>query len=133
MSRSIILLGLGLAGLRVYAGADGYVGSYTERARSVTGSVGIYHFQWGARQAELGGIEAAATAVSRSFLLMNPRGDTLYAANEQTSRISAYAVNPDGRLQLRDEVSAEGKGPCHPAIDAAGRWLFVSTMAPVTS
>jgi 6-phosphogluconolactonase len=126
MNRPTLLLVMGIASVTLDARADGYVGTYTERAGSATGSAGIYHFQWDARGGELRGVETAASAVNPSFLVMHPRGDTLYAANETTARVSAYAVHAGGALELLGNVSAAGKGPCHLAVDTGGQWLFVA-------
>ncbi len=109
----------------VEAHADGYIGTYTLRSGIPTSSVGIYHFEWDAPRGALRKLKAAVASVNPSYLAL--RGNVLYAVSEgPEARVSAYAVGRGGELTLRNEVSAQGKGPCHLAIDRAGKWLFVS-------
>ena len=113
--------------LMVDARADGYIGTYTGGAGAVMGSAGIYHFEWDARRGAMRNVAAAAVAANPSFLVLHPRGNILYAVNEGIEAgVGAYAIQRGGELALLNSVSAQGRGPCHLAIDSTGRWLFVA-------
>lgn len=106
-----------------FAAEDFYVGTYT----SFFGSRGIYHFQFDETNGRIlkGGLAAAAT--NPSFLVNHPNGHWLYAANErQLGMVNAYAIQPDGHLQLLSRESSKGDGPCHVSLDRSHRFVFVA-------
>jgi 6-phosphogluconolactonase len=105
------------------AEVDFYVGTYTKWF----GSKGIYHFQFDNVRGEISGGELAAKAANPSFLVIHPNRRWIYAANERKDgKVNAYAIAPDGQLQLLNRESAQGSGPCHVSLDAHGRHLLVA-------
>lgn len=92
-----------------------YVGSYTSQP---SGGEGIGF-------GPLEGIELAVASVDPSFLVRSADGRFLYATNElEEGRVSAYAIQPDGGLQLVNEQPSGGAHPCHLEIDPSGRYLL---------
>jgi 6-phosphogluconolactonase len=102
---------------------DFYVGTYTK----FFGSKGIYHFQFNEKTGTVSKGQLAAPASNPSFLVIHPNRHWLYAANErETGVINAYAIAPDGRLQLLSRQSSRGAGPCHVSLDASHHFVFVA-------
>lgn len=102
---------------------DFYVGTYTK----FFGSKGIYHFQFDEKTGAISKGQLAAAASNPSFLVIHPNRHWLYAANEREKGvINAYAIAPDGRLQLLSRQSSRGSGPCHLSLDATHRFVFVA-------
>lgn len=102
---------------------DFYVGTYTK----FFGSRGIYHFQLDEKTGAVSKGQLAATTSNPSFLVIHPNRHWLYAANElETGEISAYAIAPDGRLQLLSKQRSRGSGPCHVSLDATHRFVFTA-------
>jgi 6-phosphogluconolactonase len=113
----------------------GWIGTYTTQETGVvTGSKGIYGFQFDTTTGSLHGVHAAATLVNPSFLALHPNGKFLYAVNEgggsaTADAVSAFAIGTAGaagQLAPLGSVSSMGKGPCHLVVDATGKWLFVA-------
>ena len=99
-----------------------YVGTYTNGA-----SKGIYTFRFNSSTGKTTEPALAAESSNPSFLAMHPNGRFLYAANENSNGIvSAFAIDPSGRLTLVNSVSSHGSGPCHVAVDRTGKWLFAA-------
>jgi 6-phosphogluconolactonase len=107
-----------------------YIGTYTGK-----GSKGIYVARFRPGRGELSGPELAAETPDPSFLAANrlaasPTGKSpryLYAANEGSAEVSAFAVAPDsGKLTFLNKQETGGGGPCHLALDATGRMLVVA-------
>jgi 6-phosphogluconolactonase len=72
-------------------------------------------------------IGLAAETSNPSFLALSPNRRFLYAANENSlGSVSAFAIDPQGKLKLLDNASSLGSGPCHIALDKTGKWLFVA-------
>ncbi|CAN5550626.1 lactonase family protein [soil metagenome] len=97
-----------------------YIGTYT----GVNG--GIYHARFNLETGELSNPELAAKADNPSFLALSPDGKSLYAVGEVKGELSAYAVAEDGGLTYLNTVPTEGAYPCHLAVDAAGRNVYVA-------
>ncbi len=128
-SASSIALGLGLksaAAAEKSAGATqfrAYVGTYTGKK-----SQGIYMFNFNAATGEVGKPELAGEAVNPSFLAFHPDGKHLYAVGEvndvggkKGGGVSAFAIQPDGKLKLLSQASTVGTGPCFVSVDKSGK------------
>lgn len=116
-----------------------YIGTYTSVENR-----GIRQVLFNESNGELidGGL--AADTENPSFLVMHPRLPVLYATNElwdaQGARVSAFAVQPDGKLKLISSESSGGRGACHLAVQVEGLSLLVANYSdgvfaslPVTS
>jgi 6-phosphogluconolactonase len=79
-----------------------------------------------------GGLTASSSSpggTNPSFLAWAPDHRTLYALNEsgKEGRVRAFRVNPaDGALTPLSDAPSGGGGPCHLAVHASGKWLFVA-------
>jgi 6-phosphogluconolactonase len=67
-----------------------------------------------------------ATSKSPAWLTISPNGKFLYAVNEQADGISAFSLDPSGKLTFLNTVATKGKGPCHAALDHTGKAIFVA-------
>lgn len=137
LARSLSLLscvalcgGFVLAASAVHA-ADGatkswwvYFGTYTK-----TDQEGIPRTTWDPISGRLGEIELAGVAKNPSFLALHPTHRFLYCCSETASSggkksgaVNAFAIEPrTGKLKLLNQESSGGAGPCHVAVDAAGK------------
>jgi 6-phosphogluconolactonase len=92
-----------------------YVGSYTSQAG---GGDGIAF-------GPLDGIETVATIADPSFLVISADGRFLYACDEEDNgRVAAFAIQPDGGLELLNQQPTGGVHPCHLDIDPSGRFVL---------
>ena len=99
-----------------------YVGTYTGKK-----SQGIYSFTFNATTGEVGKLELAGEATNPSFLALHPDGKHLYAVGEvndvagkKGGGVSAFAIQPDGKLKLLSQASTVGSGPCFVTVDKSG-------------
>lgn len=99
-----------------------YIGTYTSR----NGSRGIYHARLNSRTGAVSRPELAVETPGPSFLAIHPGGKFLYAVNEPTDGVSAFAIQPDRSLSPLNVESALGGAPCHLTLDPKGRTLFVA-------
>lgn len=60
------------------------------------------------------------------FLAAHPRLPLLYAADVAAGAVEAYAADPAGPLSRVARLEFPGTGPCHLALDPAGRFLLVA-------
>jgi 6-phosphogluconolactonase len=67
-----------------------------------------------------------AVTTSPSFLAAHPSKHVIYAANESSNTVSAFAIEASGQLKLLNSVPSRGDGPCHIALDKTGNWLFAA-------
>jgi len=106
-----------------------YVGTYTSGA-----SKGIYV---GRLDLATGGLSlegVAAETKNPSFLALHPNRRFLYAVGEisdfagkRTGAVSAFRIEPaSGRLELLNQQSSGGTGPCHVTVDRTGRNALVA-------
>ncbi len=100
-----------------------YVGTYTGKK-----SQGIYTFTFNATTGEVGKPELAGEVVNPSFLALHPNGKNLYAVGEvgevagkKGGGVSAFAIQPDGKLKLLSQASTVGSGPCFVSVDKSGK------------
>jgi len=99
-----------------------YVGTYTRGP-----SKGIYAYNFDRSSGKLKSIGLAAETSNPSFLAVHPSQRFLYAVNENDNgTVSAFAVEPGGKLKAINQVSSKGSGPCHLSVDHTGKWLFVA-------
>jgi len=92
-----------------------YVGSYTSQPG---GGDGIAF-------GPLDGFQPAATTADPSFLVRSADGRFLYATDEGSDgKVAAFAIQPDGGLELLNSRPTNGADPCHLDIDPSGRYLL---------
>jgi 6-phosphogluconolactonase len=118
-----------------------FVGTYTrgwacpppaEKGAACT-SKGIYATRFDAKTGTLAAPTLAAEADNPSYLTVHPNGRYLYAVNEvgdwkgqKTGAVTAYAIEPGGKLRLINQLSSHGEDPCHLSVVAAGKQLVVA-------
>lgn len=106
-----------------------YVGTYTSKT-----SKGIYV---GRLDLATGGLAlegVAGETKNPSFLALHPTHRFLYAVGEisdfagkRTGAVSAFGIEPkSGRLQMLNQQSSGGAGPCHLVVDQTGRNVLVA-------
>ena len=105
-----------------------YVGTYNGSK-----SQGIYTFTFDATTGEPGPLELAAPAANPSFLALHPDGRHLYAVGDMTNAegkkagaVSAFALQPDGKLTFINQATTVGAGPCHLTVDKSGRMVLAA-------
>src|SRR5438552_8269338 len=106
-----------------------YIGSYTGSK-----SQGIYVSRFDPATGNLSRPELAAEAKNPSFLALHPRRGILYAVGEVDSfegrpvgSVTAFRIDSkSGKLILLNQQPSGGAGPCHLAVDAAGKCLLVA-------
>ena len=92
-----------------------YVGSYTSQAG---GGEGIAF-------GPLDAIVTVATVADPSFLVRSADGRFLYSTDEtDDGSVAAFAIRPDGGLELLNQQPTGGVHPCHVEIDPSGRYLL---------
>jgi 6-phosphogluconolactonase len=115
---------------RSHPSADGVlvlVGTYTG-ARSE----GVSAFRFDPATGALTPRGLAARSKNPSFLALHPNKRWVYAVNEtedgpgRSGTITAFALAANGTLTAINEQPSRGGGPCHLAIDAGGRFVFVA-------
>jgi 6-phosphogluconolactonase len=99
-----------------------FIGTYTRQ-----NSKGIYAYRFDSGHGNLTSPGLAAETSNPSFLAVHPNNQFLYAVGEDSAgTISAFSIQPDGRLVKLNTVSSRGNAPCHIAFDKTGQWLFVA-------
>jgi 6-phosphogluconolactonase len=106
-----------------------YVGTSSERD-----SEGIYVFEFDRNNKDFHEIQTVTHKASPTFLELHPNGKFLYAVyregltkEDKNGTLSAFEINQTtGVLQLINEVSSEGAGPCHVSVDPQGEYVYVS-------
>ncbi len=106
-----------------------YIGSYTSN-----GGEGIYQFSLDPSDGALKLQHVLAGVVNPSYLIIDAKGRNLYAVNEVDTyygkpggALSAFAIEPgSGQLRFLNQQPSQGGGPCHLALDKAGRFLMVA-------
>jgi 6-phosphogluconolactonase len=106
-----------------------YIGTYTGEK-----SQGIYTSVLKLDTGTLTEPELAAETVNPSFLAIHPKERLLYAVNEVGNfkgnpggGVSAFKIDEStGKLELINEESSVGAGPCHLVVDAAGQHVLVA-------
>lgn len=106
-----------------------FVGTYTSGA-----SKGIYTGRLDLATGALSLEGVAAETKNPSFVALHPKGRFLYAVGEisdfagkRTGAVSAFRMEPaTGRLEVLNQQSSGGAGPCHVTIDRTGRNALVA-------
>lgn len=106
-----------------------YIGTYTG-----VKSKGIYVSRFNGATGQLAAPELAAATTNPSFVALHPNRRFLYAVSEtgmlhgkRTGTVSAFSINAQtGQLALLNQESSGGMGPCHMAVDGAGKCLLVA-------
>jgi 6-phosphogluconolactonase len=126
------IVALAFSGPRVAAAADKcrvYIGTY-----SGDNSRGIYVCELDLASGKVSEPELAAEVKNGSFLAIHPNEKFLYAVSEisdldgkRTGGVSAFAIDPaSGKLELLNQQSSEGAGPCHLTVDKSGQTVLVA-------
>ena len=102
-----------------------FAGTYTRGA-----SKGIYAYRFDTKSGKLKPLGVAAETLNPSFLIDDSKHRFLYAVNEGGrggNTVSAFSIDAKtGKLTFLNEVSSNGSGPCHLALDHTDRWLAVA-------
>jgi 6-phosphogluconolactonase len=111
-----------------------YVGTHTGAK-----SKGIYFFRLQTTNLEVSQnttlvpLGLAAETPNPTFLEIDPKRRLLFAVNEvdhfegtPTGAVSAFSIDPTGKLTLLNRSGSLGAGPCHLVLDNAGRYLLVA-------
>jgi 6-phosphogluconolactonase len=106
-----------------------YFGTYTGAS-----SRGIYVSRFDTATGELSPPALAAQSVNPAFLALAPDHRVLFAVNgihrfngQPGGAVSAFRLDAStGRLELLNQQPSGGDGPCHLAVDAAGKFLVVA-------
>jgi 6-phosphogluconolactonase len=97
-------------------------------------SKGIYAYTFDAATGDLKQIGLAAEADNPTFLVLSPKGDLVFAANEldqhegkASGAVTSYTLDRKGaKLTKINEVATLGGGTCHVAVDHTGRSVFAA-------
>ncbi|HEX2270940.1 MAG TPA: beta-propeller fold lactonase family protein [Pyrinomonadaceae bacterium] len=105
-----------------------YIGTYTQN----TSSEGIYTYRMNSDTGELKKF-SSIMSVNPSFVALDRRRRFLYAVNEVQEfegkpggAVSAYAIEPDGKLKFLNQQASAGGDPCHLTVDRGRRNLLVA-------
>lgn len=106
-----------------------YIGTYTGGD-----SQGIYVCVLDLESGELSQPKLAAETTNPSFLAIHPSRRFLYAVGEiadfrgqKSGGVSAFAIDKQtGQLELLNQQSSQGAGPCHLVVDATGKNVLVA-------
>jgi 6-phosphogluconolactonase len=103
-----------------------YVGSYTTPGRDGHGN-GINVYKVAPRNGAFRHVQTLGGLENPSFLAINTNGTRLYSVHGDRSEATSYAIDPKtGRLAVLNRQSTGGYNVIHLAIDATGRFLFVT-------
>jgi len=105
-----------------------YFGTYTGAK-----SKGIYVSRFISATGQLTAPQLAVETENPSFLALHPDGRSLYAVGETSTvddarqgGVTAFAIEPTGKLTALNTHPSGGSGPCHLALDAKGRFVFTA-------
>ena len=106
-----------------------YIGTYTGG-----NSEGVYMLRLDMKTGQLENLGLAGAVDNPSFLALHPEKPLLYSVGQgvdangkQRGMASALAMNlADGKLALINQEATVGEGPCHVAVDRAGRHILVA-------
>jgi 6-phosphogluconolactonase len=106
-----------------------YIGTYTGGP-----SEGIYQLRLNAETGEIENLGLAGAVDNPSFLALHPSLPVIYSVGQvldtddvRKGMVCAFAIEPDdGALTPLNRQSTAGEGPCHVAVDRAGRNVLVA-------
>jgi 6-phosphogluconolactonase len=105
-----------------------YIGTYTGGE-----SEGIYLLKLDSESGDLEKIGLAGKTDNPSFLAIHPTRPFLYATGTMPAEggknqgcASSFRIEADGRLTPLDQAPSIGEGPCHVAVDRAGRHILLA-------
>jgi len=106
-----------------------YVGTYTGGE-----SKGIYQFELDLKTGKATAPKLAADVANPSFLAIHPNQKYLYAVGELSDfegkkggAVSAFSIDrKSGKLNLLNQESSVGAGPCHLVVDGSGKNVLVA-------
>jgi len=94
-----------------------YFGTYTGKT-----SKGIYQSELNLKDGSLSAPVLAGETSSPSFLAFHPNKKFLYAVNENSAAVSAFAIDEKtGNLTLLNSQPSQGGAPCHLVVDPTGK------------
>ncbi len=103
-----------------------YVGSYTTPGRKGHGN-GINVYKVDPRSGAFRHVQTLGGLENPSFLALNKDGTRLYSVHGDRSEATSYTVDPlTGRIAVLNRQSTGGYNVIHLALDATGRFLFVT-------
>ena len=134
MTGLAFVLGMAWSGKSAIA-ADGakellaYFGTYTRGD-----SKGIYCYRFDLGSGKLTAAGVTEGVANPSFLAIHPSGKYLYAVSEVADSngkpggaVAAFTLDrKTGQLQLLNQQSSEGAGPCHVSVDKTGQVAMVA-------
>lgn len=98
-----------------------------------TVSKGIYFADFDEVTGKLTRPELAVEYQNPGFLAQHPTRPVLYACGQptqpfgdKTGAVAAFAISDQYALSLIGETSSKGQGPCHVAVDGAGKTVAVA-------
>jgi 6-phosphogluconolactonase len=105
-----------------------YVGTYTKGTTN-----GIFAYSFNDQSGRLVDLKKPAISNNPSFLTIAPNKKFLYAVGEldnldsnQSGGLSAFKIEPDGKLTLINHVLTHGSNPCHVSLSPDGKKLVAS-------
>jgi 6-phosphogluconolactonase len=105
-----------------------YVGTYT---KGITNGIFVYSFN--DQSGRLVDLKEPAISNNPSFLTIASNKKFLYAVGEldnldsnQSGGLSAFRIEPDGKLTLINHVLTHGANPCHVSLSPDGKKLVAS-------
>jgi len=111
-----------------------YVGTYTAKGSSATGSKGIYAYRFDTKSGDVQPVGLVGESEQPSFLAVDPAQKFLFAVNETdkykgeaSGGVSAFLLDRmTGKLTFLSEIPSRGSAPAHVAVDRRGRYVAVS-------
>jgi 6-phosphogluconolactonase len=111
-----------------------YVGTYTAKGSSPTGSKGIYAYRFDAGSGEIQPLGLVGESEQPSFIAVDPAQKFLFAVNEMdkyqgeaSGGVSAFLMDrSSGKLTFLNEIASRGAAPAHIAVDHTGKYVAVS-------
>lgn len=91
------------------------------------GGTDIEQYAWDAGSGALTFVAKVNGGSNPSFLAVDPSRRFLYAVNESSSQVAAFAISKKtGALTFLNRVSSEGNGPAFVSVDPSGRFVLVA-------